>query len=133
MIKMGLLIMLLNILTASAKAQVNATLSIKNITKAKGNMMLLIENASGKEILKVVVPITNKNFTYEMNLPVKGKYAISVYQDINKNNKLDKNFFGAPTELFGFSNNPKVKFSAPDLASKLVTINTGSTRTIFLK
>jgi len=38
------------------------------------------------------------------NIP-KGIYAISVFHDENENGKLDKNFFGIPTEGYGFSNN----------------------------
>ena len=37
----------------------------------------------------------------------KGVYAIAVFHDENKNGKLDKNFFGVPTEGYGFSNNIK--------------------------
>ena len=32
-----------------------------------------------------------------------GKYAVAVYQDTNENTEVDKNFFGYPTELLGFS------------------------------
>lgn len=46
------------------------------------------------------------------NLPT-GDYAIAVYQDKNKNQKLDKNVFGYPNEPFGFSKNVKPRFSAP--------------------
>ncbi|NVK05012.1 MAG: DUF2141 domain-containing protein [Flavobacteriia bacterium] len=42
-----------------------------------------------------------------------GEYAIAVFQDINGNGKLDKNFFGVPTEPYGFSKNVKPLFSAP--------------------
>jgi uncharacterized protein (DUF2141 family) len=38
------------------------------------------------------------------NLPV-GTYAVSVYQDANGNEQLDKNFLGIPKERYGFSNN----------------------------
>jgi uncharacterized protein (DUF2141 family) len=38
------------------------------------------------------------------NLPV-GTYAVSVYQDTNENEQLDKNFLGIPKERYGFSNN----------------------------
>ena len=43
-----------------------------------------------------------------------GTYAIALYHDENGNKKFDKNFFGIPTEGFGFSNNPKVYFGVPD-------------------
>ena len=42
-----------------------------------------------------------------------GKYAVMVFQDMNGNKKLDKNFLGIPTEPFAFSNNYKPMFRAP--------------------
>ncbi len=42
-----------------------------------------------------------------------GTYGIALYHDLNGNEKLDTNLFGAPNEPFGFSNNPKIGFSAP--------------------
>lgn len=47
-----------------------------------------------------------------LNLPP-GDYAISTFQDKNSNERLDTNLVGAPKERFGFSNNPRVLFSAP--------------------
>tara|TARA_R110000850_G_scaffold277086_1_gene422508 strand:+ start:255907 stop:256335 length:429 start_codon:yes stop_codon:yes gene_type:complete len=43
----------------------------------------------------------------------KVKYAIAVYQDINNNGKLDRNWMGIPTEPYGFSNNPSTFFGPP--------------------
>ena len=45
-----------------------------------------------------------------------GIYGVAVFQDLNGNEKLDRNLFGAPTEPFGFSNNPVIRFSAPEFA-----------------
>ncbi len=42
-----------------------------------------------------------------------GTYGIALYHDQNENEELDTNLFGAPNEPFGFSNNPKIGFSAP--------------------
>tara|TARA_B110000285_G_scaffold128852_1_gene145086 strand:- start:563 stop:991 length:429 start_codon:yes stop_codon:yes gene_type:complete len=46
-----------------------------------------------------------------------GIYAIGLYVDSNKNEKLDTNFFGIPTEQFGFSNNAKGRFGPPSFES----------------
>ena len=43
-----------------------------------------------------------------------GEWAVALSQDLNNNNKLDKNFLGIPTEPFAFSNNVKPRFSAPN-------------------
>ena len=42
-----------------------------------------------------------------------GTYGIAVYLDMNGNDELDTNLFGAPTEPYGFSMNPELGFSAP--------------------
>jgi uncharacterized protein (DUF2141 family) len=46
------------------------------------------------------------------NLPY-GTYALSGYQDLNGNEKLDSNTFGAPVEPVGVSNNAKGHFGPP--------------------
>ena len=42
-----------------------------------------------------------------------GKYAISIFHDVNDNEELDANFIGIPKEPYGFSNNPKSSFGPP--------------------
>ena len=55
--------------------------------------------------------------TGEMNISIRdipqGNYAISLFQDKNKNGAIDTNFVGIPKEPFGFSNNPKIRFGPP--------------------
>ena len=46
-----------------------------------------------------------------------GIYAIGLYVDSNNNEQLDTNFFGIPTEQFGFSNNAKGRFGPPSFES----------------
>ena len=43
-----------------------------------------------------------------------GVYAVSIFHDENRNQKLDKNFLGVPKEGYGASNNPKKKMGPPD-------------------
>lgn len=42
-----------------------------------------------------------------------GQYAVALFQDRNGNGELDTNFFGAPVEPYGFSNNVRPRFSQP--------------------
>ena len=42
-----------------------------------------------------------------------GVYALAIYQDVNSNGKIDKNFIGIPTEPYAFSNNYKPTVKAP--------------------
>lgn len=50
-------------------------------------------------------------WTYKDLVP--GKYAVTVYQDVNNNGIMDKGMFGVPKEPYGFSCNPVVSFKAP--------------------
>lgn len=42
-----------------------------------------------------------------------GRYGIAVFQDLDGSEDLNRNIFGAPNEPFGFSNDPRIGFSAP--------------------
>jgi uncharacterized protein (DUF2141 family) len=48
-----------------------------------------------------------------------GKYAVSVYQDVNENGKLDQNFLGIPKEPIGFGNNYR-PLGKPDFDAALI-------------
>jgi uncharacterized protein (DUF2141 family) len=42
-----------------------------------------------------------------------GEFALAIYQDVNSDGKIDKNFIGIPEEPYGFSNNYKPTVKAP--------------------
>ena len=48
--------------------------------------------------------------------------SISAYHDENENSKLDKNSFGIPTELYGFSQNPTRGFGPPRFKETAILI-----------
>ncbi len=66
-------------------------------------------------------PISGSEVTLPFKLPP-GKYAVVVLHDENKNEKLDRNFLGIPTEGFGFANNPHVLLTAPSFAQATVPV-----------
>lgn len=55
-----------------------------------------------------------------------GKYAVAAYADSNRNGKQDKNFFGKPTELYGFSNNARGTFGPPDFSEAAFEASAGT-------
>jgi uncharacterized protein (DUF2141 family) len=61
------------------------------------------------------VTTTGNEMTVEFEVPY-GDYAVAISHDLNGNGKLDKNFFGYPSEPFGFSNNFKPTLSSPDFS-----------------
>jgi uncharacterized protein (DUF2141 family) len=54
-----------------------------------------------------------------------GKYAITIYQDLNENSEADMNFLSIPKEPIGFGNNYK-PFGEPKFESCAIDFNADS-------
>ena len=67
----------------------------------------------GYAFKKVVQPGGQRQITLPVDLP-HGEWAVAITQDMNNNDKLDKNFVGIPTEPFAFSNNVRPVLAPPD-------------------
>ena len=96
-------------------------LSLSNIRDLKGSIYIAVyDNESDflnpdKIRDKKIVAVSNLG-TMDLvfqHLPA-GHYAISCFHDVNGNGKLDTNLLGIPTEPYGFSNNARPKFRAPN-------------------
>jgi len=95
----------------------NINVEVNNINTAKGDIIIMVY-ASQKDHLSrggtAKLPVSN---TGTMEFPLEdltfGTYSIMIFQDVNGNGKLDKNFFNIPTEPYGFSNNVRPRFRAP--------------------
>ncbi|MFC5412721.1 DUF2141 domain-containing protein [Larkinella bovis] len=61
-----------------------------------------------------------------------GDYAVALYQDLNRNGKLDTKLFGIPSEPYGFSNNFRPKLSGPNFDDCRVRIDEAG-KTISIK
>jgi uncharacterized protein (DUF2141 family) len=72
-----------------------------NFGNPKNTFKIIKSNAASSDIQVKFSEIPN------------GEYAIAIFQDLNQNGKLEKNFIGKPTEPYAFSNNVKPVFSAP--------------------
>ena len=83
-------------------------LRITGIKEVKGTMMIAIYQPQQKFLgdeafLFKAIPIKqSESFSLNINLPT-GKYAISIYQDLNGDGELNTNFLGIPREPYGFS------------------------------
>jgi uncharacterized protein (DUF2141 family) len=54
-----------------------------------------------------------------------GAYAVAVYQDVNGNQVLDRNWLGVPTEPYGFSRDAKPGLSAVEFGEAAVELPGG--------
>lgn len=57
-----------------------------------------------------------------------GKYALTVFQDLNGNSELDRNLVGAPTEPYGFSNDARGMMGPPKFDAAAIPFSTEDQR-----
>ena len=86
-----------------------------------------------KQYVGKVVAISSNQAALTFTQLPKGKYAVAVFHDRNKNGKLDTNLFGVPTEEYGFSNNARNTFSAPSFSDASFMVDGNKTISITVK
>lgn len=120
-IKLSFLFLFTVVMTAFKPDAGTLFIQIQNLDTNKGCIRLAIydkeegflqeEGAiAGKTIL---LSSPGQIVTAEMSDLRFGKYALAIYHDIDGNGLLNTNFLGIPTEPYGFSNNPHVKWRSP--------------------
>ncbi len=139
---MGWLFIYLMIFLSDYPDKIKLNVEINGI-KTPGKLFLavyddpLVFESSKSEEFKInlnliteVIEDTKKGiFRKSIYLPV-GVYAVSFYIDSNNNQKLDFNFFGIPTEQYGFSNNAMGFFGSPSFDQASFRIDKESKITI---
>jgi uncharacterized protein (DUF2141 family) len=115
------IITLLSILTFGNVEETPLILKLTNVQNASGTIRIGIYTPKNKfpdekdiyqhRIYKVAT--TGSLLIKITDLPY-GEYAIALAQDENGNKKMDYRLLGMPKEPFGFSNNFKPLFTAPD-------------------
>ena len=90
----------------------HAVVKVTNLENVNGNLYIGWYNLptdfriNDKAIYREKVNVNNQSeIEVEFAHIPTGKYAIAVFLDENDNYELDRNFFGLPTEKYGFSNN----------------------------
>ena len=115
------------------------SIHISGISKIKGSLFIAIFRATddfpvfGKQFKGIVKEVEGKSQNYTFDDLPEGEYALAIYQDENRNNILDKNLLGIPTEIYGFSNNARRNFSAPSFQEAKFKLNKDLQQTVFLK
>jgi uncharacterized protein (DUF2141 family) len=123
-----LFLMIIGVLQSQDKAKTMIQLEITGIKNSTGFIQVAVFNSDtdfDKDIfIKVIaVPASSEVQVSIPNLDI-GKYAIAVYHDENKNQKLDKNFVGIPKEGYGFSNNAVGKLGPPKFSETSFSLDT---------
>ena len=68
---------------------------------------------------------TGDTVTVELLLPA-GEYALSIFQDVNDDGKLERNFIGIPKEPAGLSNNLRPRFGPPKYKDAKFAVTVGT-------
>lgn len=111
--------------------------TVTHIRSDRGQVMLALTNtaedfAARRWLVGQTLPAKPGNVRFILPDLAAGEYAISVFHDENDNGKLDSNFFGVPTEGYGFSNNARGNFGPPDFAAARFGLPASSRLTIEL-
>jgi len=114
--------------TFSSFGQQTLAIKVTNIKKNSGKIVVEIyDNKSAwlkMPFKKVVLPTDQEMQIASFDVPY-GKYAITIYQDLNENNEADMNFISIPKEPIGFGNNYK-PFGEPKFESCTIEFNANS-------
>ncbi len=112
------------------------TVIVKNVQTGKGTVAVAIwddENLFLKKYFVAQSRKADKDTVAFSFVLADGRYAISVYQDINDNQKLDLGLFNIPKEPTGFGNNFRPRFSAPKFKDCAINLTQSATEEIELK
>jgi uncharacterized protein (DUF2141 family) len=106
------------LVTGFVSAQkVNLEVDMTGFKNNQGVVKVGLYNSEGtflnKTFKKLQSEIKNSQANVTFEGLEKGEYAVSIYQDENLNNVMDKNFFGIPSEDYMASNNEKGSFGPP--------------------
>jgi uncharacterized protein (DUF2141 family) len=123
-----LFLMIMGVLESQEKAKTMIQLEITEIKNSTGFIQIAVFKSDtdfDKDLfIKVIaIPASSEVQVSIPDLEV-GKYAIAVYHDENKNQKLDKNFVGIPKEGYGFSNNAVGKLGPPKFSESSFSLDT---------
>ncbi len=99
-------------------------LTVKNIRNNKGLVAVQLLDEEDQVIDARYISIKDKIASTIFHNISPGKYAIKIFHDENKNEKMDLNWLGIPKEGFGFSVNPEITFGEPDIEEFLFQVDT---------
>lgn len=107
---------------ASPLQQSGLRIEISNIRKNNGKVVVEIYKDKSswlkKPFQRVTLSTDESVKTASFAVPP-GKYAVSIYQDVNEDEELGMNLLGIPKEPVGFGNNYR-PFGKPDFESALI-------------
>jgi len=108
MLKKLFFLFCLSVIAGSAFADNNTTLEINGVIVQGGSVYVAVysnENdyKAGTPSLSFILDPVNITIAHNLELP-DGEYVVSIFQDVNNNERLDSGLFGIPREPVGITN-----------------------------
>jgi uncharacterized protein (DUF2141 family) len=121
----------------SIKNKHSLNITVTNFKNTKGSLRVCITDQKNnflKDCLfSQIVSIEDDNVSLSFENLKNSTYAVSVYHDENNNGILETSgLFGFPSEPFGFSKNPSVRFGPPSFKKSAIIVNDDKNITIKL-
>lgn len=119
--------------------QAKLTIEVKGLTSKKGKIYVALyrrgdafPSFDGK-YKGLLVDATQTSVQVVFNQIPADTYAVATFHDENNNGVMDKNVFGVPEEIYGFSNNARKTFSAPTFKEASFALESERKLSIYLK
>lgn len=117
------------LLIASLPAEAaTLTVTVEGVTGEGGMLKLGLcdaESFDGKPDHGSIASARAGEMTIKFDALEPGEYAIKAMQDVNMNDRIDRNWFGIPVEPYGFSNNPRPFFRGATFDEAKFTLHDG--------
>ena len=107
----------------------NLEVQINGLGDIEGNLRVAVFDAAKEfpddafALQKKEVPVYSRSQVIAFDELPEGRYAVAVYHDADRNGELNKNFFGMPTEDYGFSNDATGSFGPPSFGACMFYYN----------
>ncbi|BAY75443.1 hypothetical protein NIES25_18880 [Nostoc linckia NIES-25] len=128
--------------TVNAESTAKLSIVVNGVRHQKGEICFRVFGgekgfpmSSTSEVKSGCAKITGTSVTKEFSGLKPGTYAVAVVDDQNGDRKLNKDFFGIPTEGFGLSKNPTVSIQTgtPKFRDASFVVNKNTTVNIVMK
>ncbi|WP_445636372.1 DUF2141 domain-containing protein [Nostoc sp. DSM 114161] len=128
--------------TVNAESTAKLSIVVNGVRHQKGEICFRVFGGekgfpmnSTSEVKSGCAKITGTSVTKEFSGLKPGTYAVAVVDDQNGDRKLNKDFFGIPTEGFGLSKNPTVSIQTgtPKFRDASFVVNKNTTVNIVMK
>ena len=122
--------------TALCAQSYRLTLDVVGMKEKKGNLLISVYSSAEDYLKKPIKTLTTpvdaltKRVVIELET---GTYAVVIYQDLNSNGKVDRNFFRLTTEPCGFSRDARPKMGPPRYKPASFTLNEDTEMRIKIK